>query len=472
MANTVWNLPIRWLVHNCRGLLILIALSVFVTGAEQAAAQIKPANLIGDAVSDPDNSKYSDVAEAIKRYTNKDVLGARQFLESAKRKEDRLPPVNLMLAKLYFLSRQTQAGLAALEATAREVPNDPEPYLLLADQAIASQQAVQAIALYDKAIELIDKYDDNPRRKRKFVIRGHAGRSAVLQRWQDWDGAEADLRKWIDVDPEEANAYNRLGFVLFMQGREKDGYEAFTKAKSLNDELPSAYVSAASMYQRLANDAKDNAKKTEYESKAEQSFVRAYQADKNDATTLIAYANYLVRAGKLDKAAQVLAAARQAQPSSHQIQLLSGVQAQMIGDVAAAEKYYNQTLALAPGNRDASNQLALLLVSNDDKDDKARAEAIARMNARLNENNPDVNITLAWVLRQVGKGAEANDAYQKGVRLGQGTMSADSTLLVAKLLVEQNRGDVARGLLENALKREQGIFVNRSEAEALLESIK
>lgn len=126
--------------------IVLVAV-VAAFSAQRATAQITAETLIGDSVSDPDASRYSDVTEAIKRYSNKDVLGAKQFLESAKRKEDRLPPVNLMMAKLYFLSRQTQAGLAALEATAREVPGDPEPYLLLADQAISSQQAIQASAV-------------------------------------------------------------------------------------------------------------------------------------------------------------------------------------------------------------------------------------------------------------------------------------------------------------------------------------
>jgi len=127
-------------------------------------------------------------------------------------------------------------------------------------------------------------------------------------------------------------------------------------------------------------------------------------------------------------------------------------------------------VALAPGDRDAYNQLALLLIRSDDEQDRARAEQIARLNDELHENNADVNITLAWVLRQRGKGAEANQAYQKGIRLG--TLSADSSLLVAKLLAEQERRDVARSLLENALEREQGIFVYRAEAEALLESLR
>lgn len=469
MASKIWIFNMGFCATPRMAIAAFLALAIGIVAADRATAQITSKTLIGDAVSDPDNAKYSDVSEAIKRYANKDVLGAKQFLESAKRKDDRLPPVNLMMAKLYFLSRQNQNGLAALEATARDDPGDPEPYLLLADQAIAAQQAIQASALYDKAIELIDKYEDNPRRKRKFVIRAHAGRSAVLQRWQDWAQAEADIQKWLEADPDDANAYNRLGFVLFMQGRDEDGSKAFAKAKSLNDELPSPYVSEASMYQRLAMQADDEAKEEEYQNKAEQSFMRAYQEDKESVTTLVAFSEYLIRTGQLDKAAKVLAAARAVDANSFQIQLLSGVLAQMSGDVDAAEKYYVQTLGLSPGNRDANNQLALLLVASDDDSTKARGEAIARNNAKLNPNSADVNMTLAWVLRQVGKGGEANEAYQKAIR--QGTLSADSTLLLAKLLVEQKRGDVAKGLLENALKREQGIFVNRSQAEALLETL-
>lgn len=450
-------------------IVLLTAVALMACLQSTATAQLTAEALIGDAVPDPKNSKYSDVSEAIKRYGNNDTLGAKQFLESAKRKHDRLPPVNMMLAKMYFLSGKTAAGLQAIEATARESPGDPEPYLLLADQAVNRQQAIQAIALYDKAIELIDKYDSNGRRKRKFVIRARAGRSAVQQRWLDWEAAEADLKVWLKEDPEDANAHNRMGAVQFMLGNERAGFEAFQKAKSFNKDLPSPFVSAASMYQRLAATETDSTKQKEYQSRARQSFERAYKESKTDKTTLLTYADWLLKQDDLETAGKVLAAARQSHGGTFQVQLLSGVQAQMTGNAEAAEKYYNQTIALSPGNRDAHNLLSVMLVNSDDKETQARAEAIARLNARLNENSSDANIALAWVLRQTGKAAEAGQAYQKGIRLG--TLSADSKLLVAKLLVEQKRPDVARGLLEEALQKEQGIFVNRAEGEALLGSL-
>ncbi|MCO6046879.1 tetratricopeptide repeat protein [Aeoliella sp. ICT_H6.2] len=448
----------------------LLAVTAMLIGARAATAQITSEALIGDAVSDPDAQRYSDIQEAIRRYQNKDVLGAQQFLEAAKRKDDRLPPADLMLAKLYFLSNQNESGLRALEITARDVPDDPEPYLLLADQANRQGQAVEALALYDKAIALTDKYEANELRKRKFVIRGRAGRSTVLQRWRDWEAAEKDIRAWIEADPDEANAHNRLGAVLFMQGREQDGYDSFTKAKGINDELPSPFVSAASMYQQLAASAEDTKTADTYRSKAQKAFQEAYKKNPNDETTLVAYSEWLTRNGKLDEAASVLTAARKAQPDSPQVALLSGVVAEMTGKMDEAKTHYNRTLTLAPGNRDASNLLALLLIDSEDSDDQARAEQLARINQQLNQNNADANITLAWVLRKRGNGTEANRAYQNGLRLG--ALNQDSSLIVAKLLAEQNRDDVARNILEGALKNQQGIFVHRNEAEALLAGLK
>src|SRR4051812_14326386 len=59
--------------------------------------------LIGDAVDTTAIAQYTDIDEAIKRFINRDVLAARQFLESAKKKNPGLPPVDLLLAKMYFL---------------------------------------------------------------------------------------------------------------------------------------------------------------------------------------------------------------------------------------------------------------------------------------------------------------------------------------------------------------------------------
>src|SRR3990172_4963798 len=96
-----------------RGLVIALGLVGSLIAARASFAQITTEVLIGDSVSDL-GPKYADVDEAIKRFGNRDVLGARQFLESAKRKNPNLPPTELLMAKMYFLSGNTASGQVSL----------------------------------------------------------------------------------------------------------------------------------------------------------------------------------------------------------------------------------------------------------------------------------------------------------------------------------------------------------------------
>ena len=58
---------------------------------------------------------------------NRDVLAARQFLEAAKKKDPALPPVDLLLAKMYYLTGNAERGRVSLEKTALENPMIRKP---------------------------------------------------------------------------------------------------------------------------------------------------------------------------------------------------------------------------------------------------------------------------------------------------------------------------------------------------------
>lgn len=169
------------------------ALSLFAAVSSDASAQITTEILIGDSVSDP-GARYADIDEAIKRFNNRDQLGAQQFLEAAVRKNPNLPPVDMLLAKMFILSGDAASGMASLEKTATDNPNDPEPYLILGDQAISAGQAIQAEALYEKGLALIDGFTGNDKRKRSFIIRARNGRSLVAERRKNWQTAVSTLR--------------------------------------------------------------------------------------------------------------------------------------------------------------------------------------------------------------------------------------------------------------------------------------
>jgi Tfp pilus assembly protein PilF len=426
-----------------------------------ATAQITTQMLIGDAVSEISGGRYSDIDEAIKRFYNRDFLGARQFLEAAKQKDATLPPTDLTLAKMYFLAQNAAAGRASLEKTAMDNPGDPEAYLILADQAIRERRVIEAESLYEKGLELTEKFTENARRKRNLEIRARTGRALIAEQRRNWPAAVADLQALLKIDPDNAVAHYRLGVALFMQKKYKEGYDEFVNARKLdkNKAIPDPFAAAALMYDQLG-----------MQNEAQTAFTRAYNANKNDDNTVTQYGQWLVKTGKVQQAEQVLSEGLKSNPDSLSLLILSGVAARMNKKMKPAEDYFVQAWGISPANVDVINQLALLLIDQPEQAKRERALQFAQISAQLNSQSADALMTLAWVFYQLGRVGEANAALQNAQQLGN--ISPDSSYLFAKMLVDQKRADPAKLLLRDALdEKYQGIFINRQEAQALLETL-
>ena len=135
-----------------------------------------------------------------------------------------------------------------------------------------------------------------------------------------------------------------------------------------------------------------------------------------------------------------------------------------------AEDYFVEALGIAPANIDVINQLALLLIEQAGQDKRDRALQFAGMGAQINAQNADAQITLAWVLYQLGRVADAEQALRQGLSLGN--PSPDSSYLVAKIMMDQNKMDAAKQLLKGALDQESpGIFVYRQDAQAAYDKV-
>jgi tetratricopeptide (TPR) repeat protein len=448
------------------GIICALAAVIATVSSGRAGAQaITTQMLIGDAVSTDSLSRYTDVDEAIKRFINRDVLAARTFLETAKKKDANLPPVDLLMAKMYFLGGNAAGGRASLEKSAADNPEDPEPFLILADQATQQGRTIEADALYEKGLELTTKFKGSPKRKRNFEIRARAGRAAVAQRRKNWDTAVSDLQSLLKLDPDNAVAHYRLGQTLFMLNKFEDGYKEFQEAKAKDKNLPDSNVATALMYDQL--------KMADKAARSQKFFDMAMTASKNDPATVTAYAQWLIKSGtpqNLAKAESMLAEARKANPGNLNLLILSGVAARMAKKMKPAEDFFVEALGIAPANGDVINQLALLLIEQADQSKRDRALQFAGMSSQLNSQNADAQITLAWVLYQLGRVADAEQALRNGLNLG--SPSPDSTYLVARILKDQNKADAAKQLLKGAIDQESpGIFVYRQDAQALLDGL-
>jgi predicted Zn-dependent protease len=437
------------------------AQSAAPTGLGAAAEANDPftvENLIGDAVS-LSNQRYPEVESAILRFKNTDPIGAKEYLDQAKQKYPKLPPVELLLAKLYVFNRDGERARAFLEATVANHPADPEAYLLLADLAFAEGRTTEAHALFEKAKGLVDKFAENAKRQQNFQIRVLAGLGAVHERRQQWNEAHALLAKWVQLDPESAAAHTRLGVTLFRLKKPAEALAEFQKARELKADSAHPQVMLGSLYTQEQNIAE-----------ARKAFETAYAQDGKNEATARAYAEWLIQQNELDKAQQVAAAMRKNQPNSIAALMLDGVVAKMRNQPSAAEEALTKVLTLDVTNAGATNLLALVLAESSNPAQQEKALSYARMNAERFATNSQANMTYAWILSKLGRGAEANQYLQKAA--ASRNLNADSAYLYARILMLNNQREQAKLALEQVLQQAgSGMFMYRKEAEALLKEL-
>ncbi|MCC6493419.1 MAG: tetratricopeptide repeat protein [Pirellulales bacterium] len=431
------------------------------TAEQPAAGQQDPftvENLIGDAVS-LSNQQYPEVDQAIKRFKNSDPVGAREYLDQAKQKYPKLPPVDLLMAKLWVFARNGDNARAALEQTVARQPDDPEAYLLLADLAFAEGRTTEAHALFEKAQSLVGGFNDNPKRKNNFEIRVLAGLSAVFERRQQWDKAIPLLSKWVELDPDSAAAHTRMGITLFQMDKPQEALAEFKKARELRPDSSHPSVMLGQLFTQ----------KNQID-KARAAFEQAYKEDAKNEATARAYAEWLIQQGEFDKAQQVAAAMRKSQPNSVAALMLDGVVAKMRNQPEAAEEALTKVLSIDPSNAGAINLLALILSESSNLAQQEKALRYAQMNAERFPNNAQANIPLAWILAKLNRTAESDSYLNRAVQ--SGNLNADSAFLVARILVSKGQKDQARKAIEQVLaKAGSGMFMFRKEAEAMLKDL-
>lgn len=427
---------------------------------QNALKQLTKKNLIGNSVSFS-NSDYSEIDKAIQRFRNGDTESALEFLKSAKAKYPKLPPVEVILAKMYFAVRNAnaiKAGRILLERTIVNDPKDPEAYLLLADQAFVNRRITEAFALFELVDPLVQEFSGNSKRKQDFSVRLLAGRAAVAESRQQWEEALIWLKKWVDLAPENAAGHQRLGSTLFHLKKPKEALQSLRKSRELNAQVPHPYVALGRLFSRDGDNEK-----------AYVAFSKAYEEDKKDVKVAQAFAEWLIQQDKLDEAQKIAEAMVAKTPDSISALMMDGIVAQMQRRDDHAIQTMTKILNLDPSHFIATDMLSLLLIESEQASEQDRALRYAQMNSQRFPENARANVTRAWILHRMGREAEFKEALQK---LGRSQVPIDSAFLIAKIMAEQGKNDAAIQELERLLKQKGQLFVSRREAEALLTKLK
>jgi tetratricopeptide (TPR) repeat protein len=425
-----------------------------------ARAQVTAQTLVGKAVSD--DSQNKEINNAIGRFRDRDIDGCRAILERAKSNNAKLPPPGVMMATLWLSVNQIGPARAELEDTVVKFAGDPEPYLMLGDLAFQDRRVTDAAVLFDKATALTAAFTENAKRKRDFDIRCSAGNAAVAEARKQWDNAQKQLQAWLDLDPDNASAHQRMGIVLFRLDKEQESLAQFREARKLDEKAVQPELALARLY--------DEAKKRDV---AKRLIEAAVKASPDDPAVLLASAQWYLGQNDLETAKNTADTALKKDPKSLDGKIVRGLVARMARDYKTAEKFFNEAHVQSPGNFPASNSLTLVLIESDEKDSRQRALEMAEANAAMHrENSPQqVNAltTLAWVYYKLGRREDAERILEQISR--NNALTTDGAYYVAKLLSDRGEKDRARKILEEVLANEP-TFPTRPDANDLLAKLK
>ncbi|HSF96594.1 MAG TPA: tetratricopeptide repeat protein [Thermohalobaculum sp.] len=128
-----------------------------------------------------------------------------------------------------FDSGQADAAVAVLRETAALYPRSIEAYTMLGDTLRRESRFAEASDAYDGAIALVESPE-----RRHWVL--YYQRGIALERSKQWDRAEADFRKALELEPEQALVLNYLGYSWVEMGLHLD--EAQTMIEKAVEQRP------------------------------------------------------------------------------------------------------------------------------------------------------------------------------------------------------------------------------------------
>jgi tetratricopeptide (TPR) repeat protein len=367
------------------------------------------------------------------------------------------PPAPLILARLLLAADQAAPARLALERAAVEAPKDPEVYLTLAAVAVSDGRLSDARLNFDQVLTLIGRGPRDAERARALRREALAGLAAVAEARDDWPAARGALSAWLELEPWNGPARQRLGGVLFQLGRSADAFDALRRAVQDAPDLEPAAVSMA----RLAGLKGDS-------QAAEGWYDRAVALEPSNVRARLARAAWLIDQGRAGEARPEVERARTLDPSSHDARRLHGLIAWHLRELPAAEAALDALHRDAPADLGAANLLALCLVEQDDAAKRSRGLQLAEVDAQRAPRSPEVLATLGWARYRAGQAEQAEDllrAAVEGVRV-----TPDVAYFLARVLADRGQGEDARKLLRSAIGL-PGAFAHREDAKALLDSL-
>ncbi len=202
------------------------------------------------------------------------------------------------------------------------------------------------------------------------------------------------------LDPDNVAAHQRLGRTYFQLSKPTEAYKEFEDAAKADSHSLNPYIALAELYEQ-AKDRTNAAKSIDF----------AVQKNPKDLNVQIMAARLALNTNQLNETQRYAEKALQIDPKSLDAKVLRAAIARMTGDLKTAETFLEQASTQAPANPEVRNQLALVLVEQDDKEKRIGRWILLNLtscgSSQGDRVNPEIAATYAWVLYKQGKIDEA-----------------------------------------------------------------
>jgi len=368
------------------------------------------------------------------------------------------PPAPLILGRLLLAAGQAAPARRALERAAAESPNHPQVYLIQGAVALGEGRFSDARLNFGQTLDLAGTGKWDAERARIFRREARAGLATVAEAREDWQAAAGHLNAWLELEPKNGQARQRLGGVLFRLDKPGDAFTALKQAVQDTPSLEPAGVTMGRLHSQKGNTKA-----------AEEWFDYALKLEPSSARVRLARAAWLLDQGRAAAARPEIDEAVKLDPASREARRLQALIAWHLRDLAAAESILETLHREAPADLAVADLLALCLVEQDDAAKKSRGLQLAEVDARQSPRSQEAQATLGWALYRSSHLDEAEKMLRAAV---QGVRTTpDVAYFLARVLADKGQTDDARKLLQSATGL-AGAFAHREDAGNLLKSLK
>lgn len=402
-------------------------------------------------VVSPEEQKARDLFQAGK------FDDALKELEKAAKADPKLPPPRVTLADLFYRAGQGQAARVQIEQAVADNPRHPAGYLLNGSFAFGEGRLTDAALSCRTALELAADPRWDPDQRKKYARDARLGLASVFEARRDWAAAKENLAAVLNDDPKNTGVRQRAAAATFHLGFPEQALADFQAAAKDDPSADPPELQMARLW-----GTKDDA------AKAEDWLKKAVSANEKNPKAALAYAGWLLDAGKPDAAKPYVEAATKLEPKARDTLAVKGLLARYLKDFPVAEDAFEALAREFPNDPFAAWNLALVLAESADATKRRRAVDLAESEVRKNPKSAEAFAVLGWCLYRSGR---ADDAEKALAAAGStGTVSRDLAYFTARVLADKGKFAEARKLLTDAAAA-KGAFPYRTDAAALLAEV-